>query len=142
MRKKLMILVVAITVVAGFIGAKVYDNRERNLGGEFARYTEQVRGMSFHLEKHPEGWRTREAKPVEELQEFLGRYQVKKMKDDDWDPDVSREHGFTVDISNGHKSLHAHVMEHRIMWRHGYFYVLNGPIDMEWVEDFNEKYGE
>lgn len=142
MRKSLLVLLLVVAVVGSLIGAKVYDNRERNLGELFAPYTDQFAGMYFHVDRHPEGWRTEEKKPVEELQEFFGRYQVKKMKDRDWDSDVKGEHVFSVSISNGNKPLQASVMKHRIMWRDGYFHVLNGPIDMEWVEDFNEKYGE
>lgn len=79
---------------------------------------------------------------AEELSELLGHYQVKKMKDRDWDSDVSKENGFLITIySNDEPILLASIYENRLVFYNDgeYYKVLNGPIDMGWLEKMYNK---
>lgn len=88
-------------------------------------------------------WRTEELEAVEELKGFLSKYRVKKIRDSEWDSNVSGEEGFSFMIHMEGKSTGASIYESRILSynKSSYYKVLNGPIDMEWIESFKEKYG-
>lgn len=78
---------------------------------------------------------------VEELNEFLSQYRVEKMKDHEWNSDVSKERGFKLTIYSNDKPFMANIYENRLNYLNSgeYYKVLNGPIDMEWVEEMYEK---
>lgn len=88
-----------------------------------------------------ENWITYEEDTVEELIEFLTQYKVKKMKDSWWDGDVSEEIGFDFTIYSKGKPVMVSLYENRLLYYgNGDAYkVLNGTIDMEWVQKYNEK---
>lgn len=78
---------------------------------------------------------------AEEFKEFLGQYQVKKMKDREWDSDVSDETGFSITIYSKGKPILASIYENRVVFynKGNYYKVVNGPIDMDWVDKmYNE----
>jgi len=75
--------------------------------------------------------------------EFLNQYQVKRMKDSEWDPDLSGEQGFwTIIRYTEYKLTMAVLNEGRLVFTNEYFKVVNGPIDMNWIENFNKKYSQ
>lgn len=82
---------IGILAVALFFSWNVYDeHREKGLDELFTYQSSNFEAMNFNYE----GWRTEETEPVEELLEFLSQYRVKKMKDSEWDSNVSMERGF------------------------------------------------
>src|SRR5690606_38179317 len=74
------------------------------------------------------------------LKDFLSQYRVKKMKDREWDSDVSKEKGFRITIYSNGKPISANIYENRLHFKNSgeYYTVLNGPIDVEWVEEYQE----
>lgn len=118
----------------------VYNNhREKGLDDLFTYQASTFMSMEFdHF-----AWRTKETEPVEELMGFLSQYRVKKMKDFEWNSNVSGEKGFEVMIYLKGKTTGASIYENRLLSYNyaSYYKVLNGPIDMEWIEAFKVKYG-
>lgn len=132
---------IGILAVALFFSWNLYDDhREKGLVELFSYQASNFVAMNFNYE----GWRTEETVPVEELLEFLSQYRVKKMKDSEWNQNVSMERGFEFLIfpKNG-KGSGAYIHPNRLMLfnKPGYYKVLNGPIDMEWIDAFNKKHG-
>ena len=118
----------------------VYDNhREKGLDELITYQTSSFKAMEIDFSN----WRTEETEPVEELMEFLSQYRVKKMKDSEWNSNVSAEKGFAVMIYSKGKTTGASIYENRLLsFNHtSYYKVLNGPIDLEWIDAFMEKYG-
>jgi hypothetical protein len=133
---------IGIIVVALLFSRNLYlDHREKGLDKLFSYQASNFVEMNFNHE----GWRTEETVPVEELLEFLSQYRVKKMKDSEWDPNLSKERGFQFLISPKEgKGAGAIILPNRLMLfnKPGYYKVLNGPIDMEWIDAFSKKYGD
>jgi hypothetical protein len=115
------------------------DHRQKGLDGLFTFQTSNFKAMKFGFD----GWSTDETEPVEELMEFLSQYRVKKLKDSEWDSNVSGEKGFDFMIHSKGKMTGAYILENRVQPynRSSYYKILNGPVDMEWIDAFNEKYG-
>lgn len=131
--------VIGIIGVVLFFSWNVYDDhREKGLDDLITYKASNFKTMEINFD-----WRTEEKEPVEELMEFLGQYRVKKMKDSEWDSNVSGEKGFQLMIYSKGKTTGASIYENRILsFNHtSYYKVLNGPIDMEWIDAFEEKYG-
>lgn len=72
---------------------------------------------------------------AEELMDFLSQYSVKKMKSSDWDTDVSNEDGFYLVVYGENPSVIG-IFEERLIADDAYYELVNGPIDMEWVEGY------
>lgn len=90
--------------------------------------------------------KTDQKKHAEEFSELLSQYRVKKMKSRDWDSDVSTENGFFITIySDDNPIVLASIYENRLVFYNNgeYYKVLNGPIDMGWVNKmYNENHHE
>lgn len=128
----------AIGVVLFFLWSVYDDHREKGLDELITYQDDKFKAMEFNFSD----WRIEEKEPVEELLEFLGRYRVKKMKDSEWNGNVSGEKGFQFMVYMRGKSTGASIYENRILSfnKTSYYKVLNGPIDMEWIEAFEDKY--
>ncbi|MFC5603528.1 hypothetical protein [Sporosarcina koreensis] len=118
------------------------DHREKGLDELFIYQASNYNALVFMF---PD-WRTEEMEPVEELMEFLSQYRVKKMSDSEWDAEwdrnVTGEKGFSFMIYSNDKGTGASIYKNRLMSYNNpsYYKVLNGPIDMKWVEMFKEKH--
>lgn len=118
------------------------DHREKGLDELFTYQDSNFNALVF---MGPD-WRTEDREAAEELMEFLSRYRVKKMSDSDWDSEwdrnVSGEIGFSFMIYSKGKGTGASIYKNRLMSYNNpsYYKVLNGPIDMKWVEAFEEKH--
>ncbi|WP_339249946.1 hypothetical protein NSQ43_10425 [Sporosarcina sp. FSL W8-0480] len=122
-----------------FFSWSVYDDhREKGLDELNTYQEDKFKAMEFNFSD----WRIEEKEPVEELLEFLSQYRVKKMKDSEWNGNVSGEKGFVVMVYLKDKTTGASIYENRILSfnKTSYYKVLNGPIDMEWIEAFEDKY--
>lgn len=132
---------IGIITVALFFFWNLYDDhREKGLDELFSYDASNFVAMNFNYE----GWQTKETEPVEELLEFLSQYRVKKMKDSQWDQNVSKERGFDfLIVPQKGKRAGASIHPTRLMLlnKPHFYRILNGPIDMEWIDAFNKKYG-
>src|SRR5690625_8048322 len=81
-----------------------------------------------------EEWQTDDRKLIGEMLTFLETYEVKKMKNHDWDNDVSKETSFTVEFHEKSSITYMAVHEDRmnVMGKtNGYYNILNGPVDLK-----------
>lgn len=83
-------------------------------------------------------WYTTNVEDAKEFNTFLSQYQVRKMKDNRWDSDVSEEQGFLITIyTEADDPIIATIYEHRLSVVNGdYYEVLNSPVDMDWVNQY------
>ncbi|TFB12910.1 hypothetical protein E3U55_16905 [Filobacillus milosensis] len=83
-------------------------------------------------------WQTENTEPVEELLSFLEHYKVKKADINE----ISGKENFEFMIfHNISKPINVVVVdENEMLIGETVFEVINEPIDMEWVKNFNQKY--
>ncbi|QPC48239.1 hypothetical protein [Mangrovibacillus cuniculi] len=138
------VFVVGFMLVPFVIASLTFYNhyREKDLL-EVMRYNpDQVVGVEFDMYGKPEGWRDESGEAERELNQFLSQYKVKRMSESDWDSDVSKEKGFELIMMMEKKLVGVSIYEDRmISYRGGSYYSIeNGPVDMEWVEEFSKRY--
>ena len=139
--KKSILLIASIVIILLFSFKKYLDYQEKNLGDINSLDLEKIEGMTFKLDGFEE-WRTDDKKLIEEMLSFLENYEVKKIQNRDWDSDVSKETSFRVEFYEKERITHMVIHEDRmnVMGKtSGYYKILNGPIDLEWIESFQKK---
>ncbi|TMW71041.1 hypothetical protein [Alteribacter natronophilus] len=140
MKKQHLIITGAAAVII-FFSIKTYDDyREKSLDDVMAYDTSEVDSLVMNHELITDNERH-----AEELSAYLSQYQVRKMRNRDWDPDVSGTKGFDVSINGEDGTLAwAGIYEDRLHLysRSAYYEILNGPIDMGWVGRFIEDIQE
>ncbi|MDV2580918.1 hypothetical protein [Alkalibacillus haloalkaliphilus] len=136
--KALTLLLMATPVL--IISLYFYNEyREKSLDQVISYDEDDIHALVFH-EGHEEEWRTDEREHADKLNEFLSQYQVKRVRHRDWDSDVSNENGFRITIYSDGRPILASVYEERMLdVGTGPYKVVNGPIDIEWVENFIEE---
>ncbi|KGR79038.1 hypothetical protein [Ureibacillus manganicus] len=114
------------------------ENREKDLD-EVIQF--QTKNVDYIIIGNEFENRTVQEKHAVELKELLNQYRVKKMKDSEWDPDVSKEKGYYITIYSKGKPIIASIYENRILSvnRGNYYHVLNGPIDLTWFDELYEE---
>lgn len=134
-------LTIGIAVVVLLLLFTLYsDYKERRLDDVIIYNPSTFHSFSFRLQGNEE-WKTDQKEPAEELIEFISQYRVKKMKNDEWDSNVSEEKGFEVSIISNDKPVSAVIYEDRIhLYSYGYYSIINGPIDMDWIQNYNKEY--
>jgi hypothetical protein len=144
LKTKRLLFLIPIVVVIGLLVAfgTLSTNQSSTLDELFGYNSTDFTSFEFKQINAPgETWSTNEEQSVEELSRFLSQYEVEQMKDFEWNSDVSKEKGFEVGIFLKNKPILASIFDDRIhLYGDGYYKVANGPIDMEWVTKFNEKY--
>lgn len=85
-------------------------------------------------------WQNESEEAAAVLYDFIGQYSVKKISY--WDNDDSREEGFILTLYTGNDIIMATIYENRMLLHSdgNYYSVVNGPIDMDWVAAYNEKF--
>lgn len=139
------LLVFMIVLPFALVFITIYNEyREKNLSNVLGYNPAHVKSMEFHLEGSSTFWKNNNHEAVLELYNFLSQYHVKKMRDSEWDRDVSKETGFWFTIYTKGDIIRVSVYENRLILYGGrnsdYFSVTNGPIDMEWIANYNDKY--
>ena len=115
---------------------------EKNLTKALSYDPSQLESVEFSSDGNSAVWEISSDDAASELHNFFNQYDVKKMKDSDWDSDVSKETGFKLTLYTKDGIIMASIYENRMRLLSGgdYYSVVNGPIDMEWVAVYNEKY--
>ena len=129
-KRKNFIIFIAILITIPII-VTINDYREKDLDDVIS-----FNSKNFEQLILGNAWTTDKKEHADELIDFLSQYRIKKMKDDEWNGDVSKEKGFSIDIYLKDKSLGASIYENRVwVYRSGKSYhVVNGPIDIDWIE--------
>lgn len=147
MRKRKFVLIISILAIAIFFSLKIInEHRERNLA-DLIKYKPndfQSLGYVSDTSEMTEGsgyeWLTQDKNPAEELIEFLSKYQVKKIDEEEYHEDVNDS--ATVEFIISHvkaNSSMAWVSENNIhIFVGDYYKVVNGPVDMKWLKKYNE----
>jgi hypothetical protein len=102
---------------------------------DFLGFTENHNQVS---ENEAYEWITNEGETVEELLNFLGRYDVKRVNTDEI---LGRDSfSFTIyhDITN--PTIVRILNEKEIIIGEDFYQVVNGEIDMDWIKEFNKKF--
>ncbi|CEG25746.1 hypothetical protein [Bacillus sp. B-jedd] len=146
--KKFRFALIGVGVLLIFLSVMIInDHRERNLG-DLVKYKQgDFLMLGFTQGGIPEGkafsWNNKDEEPADELIEFLSKYHVKRISKDEYPvyfgSDIDMFH-FTITHRNANPVI-MDVLEDKVHFYVGdYYEVLNGPIDMEWVAKYNEKY--
>lgn len=128
--KKFIIFIAVIIAIPIII--MINNPKEKGLDDVINYNIENVDYLAINNEL-----KTDKKENIKDLSKLLSQYRVKKMKESDWDSDVSKENGFFISIySNGEPIILASIYENRlVLYNTGEYYeVLNGPIDMGWVD--------
>ena len=85
---------------------------------------------------------TDDSKAATELLTFMQNYRVKKVSDRAFDDDLMNDRGFEIIINDGESDeIIALIHEYEVHnYEKGYYQVINGPIDLSWVKELNDKY--
>jgi hypothetical protein len=138
------ILVAMILLPIAVVALTIYDEyREKSLLNVIGDKSSDVELLEFHLDGS-EYWQSENEEAIEELFDFLGQYNVKKISNHDWDSDVSKELSFrfTVFTENDINIVSIHENRLSILSRNnsGYYSIMDEPVNLEWITSFNEKY--
>ncbi|WP_438316999.1 hypothetical protein [Sporosarcina sp. FA9] len=149
--KKVKYLVIGIIILAFFFSLKVInDYRERDLISLINYKPADFLSLGFtsDMNEVPEGkgfeWFTKDKEPTDELMEFLSQYSVKKINEEKFNE--IRESGERIEFDVYHSKAKP-----SIVWMYGnsvhilvgnYYEITNGPIDIEWIRKYNEKYND
>lgn len=142
MKSKRYFVIGAIILI--FLSIKFYDDhRVKGLGDVIEYDINKFETLAFN-EGYMDSfdWRTDQKEHAEKLDDFLSQYLVKKMKDKEWNPDLSEEKGFKMTIYTKGDPIIAFIYEYRLLFlnEQHYYEVVNGPIDINWVESYVEKF--
>ena len=147
--KRFKFLVIGIVIIVAFFSLKIInDYRERNLADLIKYKPNDFYSFGFIHEfiNVPEDyayeWFTKDREPVDELMEFLGQYDVKKINEKEFNDNRNNKIEFMFYIYHS-KARPAIVMGHEnhiqiIVGK--YYSIINDPIDIEWIEKYNEKH--
>jgi len=118
------------------------DYREKGLDDVISYDISNFESLSFNEGTERFEWRTNKKEHAEKFKDFLSQYRVKRMKDNEWDSDVSKEEGFTVTIYSNGKPIGASIYEKRVhFFNEGKYYnVINEPIDVDWVKNYIKEH--
>lgn len=141
--------IIGIVVIGLLLSFKsFYDHRERNLADEI-RYDQSDYKSLTVIKDVPENedkndWITSDVEPTEELINFLSQYDVKKVNKDQSNENTNGDMRFVFAIFNYREDAKlVGVSENKVtIDGEVYFKVVNGPIDMDWINSYYEKYGE
>ncbi|MGE8203301.1 hypothetical protein ACQKP0_01875 [Heyndrickxia sp. NPDC080065] len=120
------------------------DYRERNLT-ELIRYNPQdflsIRFTNNITSDHLSEWWTKDREATDELIEYLSQFRVKRVKENEFAKlDTHKMFEFTITHVHSNPAI-VYAKENFIHILVGdYYQVLNGPIDMEWIDKYNDKY--
>ncbi|MDQ0350952.1 hypothetical protein J2R98_000755 [Alkalibacillus filiformis] len=137
--KALTLLLMATPVL--IISLYFYNEyREKSLDQVMNYNEDELHELVVH-EGHEQEWRTDEQEHAEAISEFLSQYQVKKMRNRDWDSDVSNEKGFRITIYKEGSAIMTSIYEDRLLdVGTGPYEVVNGPVDIGWIENYIKKH--
>ncbi|SES90819.1 hypothetical protein SAMN05216389_103137 [Oceanobacillus limi] len=134
-----ILIATLIMIPIMFVSLKLYNEYKEKGLVEAMDYDEDSFEMFIFYPGQNIEWRTTNQDHVDELMDFLSQYDVKRMKQRDWDSDVSNERGVSFDIVNSDRPIMAYIMEERLRINTEYYSLVNGSIDIDWIINFIEE---
>lgn len=142
MRRK-WFLAIGVVIIIFFSVKHFNDFREKDLDDVIHYDISNVESFSISGLTGKYEWRTDQKAHAEELKDFLSNYRVKRMKDHEWDSDVSKEDGFTLAIYSKDKEIpiEASIYEKRLLFYNEgeYYQVVNDRIDVDWIRNYSKE---
>jgi hypothetical protein len=136
-------LLIGLAAIIIFFSIKIYNEyREKGLNDLISYDLSKFDYLVFNEGIEQFQARTDQAEHAKKLNDFFRQYRVKKMRDDEWNSDVSNERGFNLTIYTNGKPIIAHIYENRLLFLNdgNYYTIVNGPIDMEWIKSYMEEF--
>ncbi|OCA81685.1 hypothetical protein A8F94_22780 [Bacillus sp. FJAT-27225] len=136
-------LLIGLAGIIIFFSIKMYnDYKEKGLNDLIGSDLSEFDYLVFNEGVEQYQARTDQADHAKKLNDFFSQYRVKRMKDDEWNPDVSNERGFNLTIYENGKPIIAHIYENRLLFLNdgNYYTVVNGPIDMDWIKRYTNQF--
>lgn len=115
----------------------INENKEKPLDSLFGYNSANFESMIIKLSSD-EVYETKDAADADEFIDFLSQYSIKKMRDSEWDGDVSNENGILITFykSNRDTPIMLNLYENRIHLLVGdYYNVTNTPIDINRLKE-------
>ncbi|MGM7700635.1 hypothetical protein ACSVDE_02855 [Pseudalkalibacillus sp. Hm43] len=147
MNKKRFVLIVVVSILTA-LSIRVYnDYRERDLVDLIPYQPKDFLWIHFTEDRSKVGdgffeWESRDQESADELMDFLSQYRVKRIDEDTYNQFLALEENFETTIY--HRQANpaiVHSMENYVHILNGKYYeVVNGPIDIEWIKTYNEKW--
>lgn len=149
--RKFRYLIIGIIAITIFFSLKIInDYRERNLVDLISYKPTDYYSLGFTKDRNNVAenkafeWFSKDKEPTDELMEFLSQYRVKRINEESFNENLNNEElfEFTISHSNENPAI-VWILENRVhIFVGNYYEVINGPIDMEWIRKYNEKYRE
>lgn len=145
--KKLWYLIIGILAISLFYSLKLFnDYRERNLVDLISYKPAEFYSFGFIKNEVPEykaySWFTKDMEPADELMNFLSQYRAKKISEEEFNQSMFgvEKFEFTITHSKANPAI-VFAYENVVHIVAGNYYeIVNGPIDMEWINSFHAKY--
>lgn len=147
MKKKRYVFILVFGLIL-FFSLKTYnDYRVRDLEDLIPYKENDYLSISFTKDRAQTvdslyEWWTDDQQPATELMEFLSQYRVKRISEETYNQFLLEEDSFEFVITheNSNPAI-VHALEGHVHILNGKYYeVVNGPINMEWIKAFNQKY--
>ncbi|KQL54179.1 hypothetical protein AN964_12185 [Heyndrickxia shackletonii] len=141
-KRYLIIGLALITIIIIYFIKNYYGYREKALDDVISYDIKNFESLVFNEGVEQFERRTDNKAHAEKFNDFLSQYRVKKMKDSEWNGNVSKEKGFLVTIYTTRGPIMASIYEHRLTFYNdgAYYKVINGPIDIDWVKVYIDKF--
>ncbi|AUJ23926.1 hypothetical protein [Virgibacillus dokdonensis] len=126
----IVILIIAASILFSFKIIK--ENSEKSLGSILDYNTANFQSLIIDIE-----YESRNVNDVNKLVDFLDQYKIKKMKEHEWNSDVSKEEGIHITIYTKNGSIGLGIYENRLVHYNSgnYYNVTNAPIDIDYLKD-------
>lgn len=137
------IILLVLIAILFFVWKTINDYEEKNLSdiiltdkSKFKGFAVEVRDDNFEV------WESDNLQNFEELLNFFSKYKVQKVKEADVKVYVKSDEGLDLFLLSKGKSNSniIRILENNVyIVEKGHYKVLNGPIDMEWIKEYDKK---
>lgn len=136
--KPILYSLLAVMVVGFFLSFKLYNNyREKSFVDEINYNSSSFQSFSFSNKKSS-AWKKDTKEPAEILMKHLSKYQIKK--DPKCSTNLSKGFEFTIGLKDKTEKFVSVFDKCTYIMDSGLYKIVNGPVDMNWIQKFNKAY--
>lgn len=146
-RKPFVIFVTIVIIVPAslFTISKINEYKVKGLDHVIRYDVQDVHSIILNEGIEDGEWKTKDETFMDKLNTFLGQYKVKKINEQEWDEKEIIGNGFTLSVytEKGFQgALVASIYQNGLLFYNdgSYYEVINGPVDIEWIEKQKVKY--
>ncbi|MEK4565508.1 hypothetical protein MKX54_12590 [Alkalihalobacillus sp. FSL R5-0424] len=129
--------------VAIFSVNVINENKEKPLDSLFDYHSANFESIIIEISSD-EVYETKDATDADEFIDFLSQYSIKKMRDSEWDGDVSNENGVLITFykNNRDSPIMLSLYETRMsQWDGNYYHVTSTPVDINHLKEMVKSTG-